>query len=89
MQTTRLPKDECPICRYCLDAHTSLETDATPSPGDMSVCAQCFAFLKYRENLTLEHFPDEFIFDLEDDIRLDLVKIRSHFQHEYYRRTTV
>ena len=88
MQTTKLPEDKCPICSQHLDAHTCKE-DASPTPGDMSVCAQCFAFLKYREDLTLEHFPDEFILDLEDDLRIELVKIRSHFQHEYYRTTKV
>ena len=89
MQTTRLPDDACPICRKKLDAHTSVEEDAAPSSGDLSVCWHCFAFLQYREDLTLEHFPDEFILKLEDDVRIQLVKIRSHFQHEYYRSTKV
>ena len=85
MQTTRLPEDKCPICRHHFEAHTCVAEDGGPSPGDMSVCRECFAFLQYREDLTLEHYPDEFILELEDDVRIELVKIRNHFQHEYYR----
>jgi len=85
MKITRLPKCDCPICHHTIDAHTALEhEDATPSPGDMSLCGNCFVFLRYTDALQLEHFPDEFIFELPDEIRLVLVRARHHFQSARY-----
>lgn len=83
MRTTELPECACPICHNKIDMHTAIE-DATPSPGDMSLCANCFVFLRYTDALQLEHFPDEFIFELPDDIRLQLVRARHHFQGVRY-----
>lgn len=84
MKTTPLPECDCPICHHTLDMHTALEEGCTPSPGDMSLCANCFVFLRYTDALKLEHFPDEFIFELPDEIRLVLVRARNHFQHARY-----
>jgi hypothetical protein len=43
----RLAKTCCPVCRAQLDAASDPEGDATPKPGDYSVCAYCVAVLRF------------------------------------------
>lgn len=42
----------CPTCGYRMDAHSAVGTeDATPKPGDRSVCLACGALAIYHQVL--------------------------------------
>ena len=54
MKTTVLPeRDACPLCGHWLDAATAgpSNPDATPKPGDITVCIQCVSVLVFDEDL--------------------------------------
>lgn len=82
MQTTLLPKDNCPACTHKLDSHTHPKPDskAVPTPGDFSMCAYCFVFLRYDSELKLIYYPDELLLELPTDVRLELTNARNHFK---------
>lgn len=37
----RLPPQRCPLCDHRLDAASALDSDAAPTPGDLTVCISC------------------------------------------------
>lgn len=43
----------CPNCRAVLDAATSIDSIATPTPGDVSICFRCATALAYDGELKL------------------------------------
>ena len=49
----RVPQAKCPLCGHKLDAASGINTDASPDPGDYSVCIGCASPLIYRDDLTL------------------------------------
>jgi len=50
----RLPSSTCPDCGYVMDAATAVSRkDATPKPGDASLCLKCGALLRFADDLTL------------------------------------
>ena len=49
----RVPQAKCPLCGHTLDAASGVNTDASPDPGDYSVCIGCASPLTYRDDLTL------------------------------------
>jgi len=53
MKTTRTPSSQCLKCGSKLDAHANMG-DASPQPGDISVCAYCFTISKFDSNLDLQ-----------------------------------
>lgn len=56
MKTTRTAPVSCPECGYAMDAHTSAnpnEPNATPSPGDYTVCIECAAILLFTPEMKM------------------------------------
>lgn len=56
LRDTRTPECRCPWCGHRLDAAMAGDPehpDATPSPGDVSVCISCAQILVFQEDLTL------------------------------------
>lgn len=53
--SVRLPKPcLCPACGSRLDASTSMfDEDASPDPGDFSMCLDCGAVLVYARDMTM------------------------------------
>jgi hypothetical protein len=52
MGTTRTAKQSCPGCGYRFDAHSQArDGDATPQPGDLTVCINCGGALVFGANL--------------------------------------
>jgi hypothetical protein len=54
MRTTALAKqDACPFCGHTLDAVTAgpESPDATPEPGDYSVCIKCASLMVFGDGL--------------------------------------
>lgn len=82
MNEATLPKSECPICFYEMDAATALEGDrATPMPGDYSLCINCGALLVFEERSQLRQATEddmEFLFpDQRDKIQITQQFIRA------------
>ena len=50
---TRLPGATCPICRSLIDATSSTRCQHLPKPGDLALCGDCGALLKF--DMDLQH----------------------------------
>jgi hypothetical protein len=50
---TRTEPKYCTTCKKLQDAHKSLDTDAVPRPGDLSICLYCATLSKFDEDLNL------------------------------------
>lgn len=74
---SRLANDSCPACGHVTSAATYLADESIkPQPGDYSVCIECGAFMVFSEDMRLEHFPDEKMFEMEDEHRIEMTKMR-------------
>lgn len=50
--TTFMEPTRCPYCDYQMDAATAaFKPDASPKPGDVSVCMSCAQILQFDDNL--------------------------------------
>lgn len=54
MTTSRLIPHQCPCCESTLDAATSVNCNASPRPGDVTVCFYCAAPLEFTGDLGFE-----------------------------------
>jgi len=77
-QGNELPVSYCPECDYEMDAATDVQqgNNARPSPGDVSICLKCTAFLEFDENLHLRTLPLAKLRDLPPEIRDLLHRVR-------------
>jgi hypothetical protein len=78
-KTTRLDDDNCPKCGYNLSAATS-DVGATPEPGDYSICIECYAFLRFDDNLKLIALTEEELDELPQEIFMVLIDARCKLQ---------
>lgn len=68
----------CPSCGHKLDAATATSANMqAPEPGDLSLCIECAAFLRYTRLMTLEILPEEDLLEMPTDECLDLYAIRA------------
>ncbi len=51
--TSRVPAQWCPDCFHKLDGVTSVGAEATPSPGDFTVCIECGNILRFADDMSL------------------------------------
>jgi hypothetical protein len=58
-KTTRHGWITCPACSYRMDCSTPLEGNATPKPGDFTLCISCGELLQYGKGLQFEAIPDD------------------------------
>lgn len=81
MSAMRTPEHHCPSCNASIDAISdSSNEDKTPKPGDISVCLYCGSFL-----ILLENFKPRLMFlneieILDDETRIQLIRIRRAIQ---------
>lgn len=54
----RVPPGECPVCGKYLDGTAGYNTEAKPSPGDVTVCIGCGAINEFDYMLRLSPVPD-------------------------------
>ena len=54
-----ISRQSCPACGYHLDVAFCVGKDAQPSPGDVTICAVCAAWLVFDSKLNLERAGDE------------------------------
>jgi len=77
MKTTHVAETKCPQCACAIDAHTHLSgDDATPTPGSLSVCLRCAAYLSFNDDLSIRPLTTAEFEALPLDVRLLLRKAR-------------
>lgn len=77
--TTKLDPDYCPKCRLLCDAVSDPEgSDSKPQQGDISICFKCAAILEFDKNLKLKVCSEDKINKLDNEILVQIVKIRSY-----------
>jgi len=59
MKSTRLPTHYCATCKTKLSAASSVGGDFTPKPGNLTICIDCGALLRFRADLQVELAPVE------------------------------
>ena len=53
-------ESKCPHCGHVLDGATPATNDPNkPRPGDISICIECYAPLKFRKDMTLRYLTKE------------------------------
>jgi hypothetical protein len=74
------PESRCPACGCRLDAATCLGQDASPSPGDVSICYTCCTWLVYDGNLRSQLASGELLAQIRADLHCRLAEhaLRMH-----------
>lgn len=55
-----VPDSHCPVCGYHADRASNCDGfDASPQPGDLSVCVACGAMLTFTPELALAELTDD------------------------------
>ena len=85
VRTTKTPLSACPRCHACLDGATSA-VGAAPRPGDMSICAYCFAVLVFGDVLGLRLMSHEEMAALPVEEGQELRRMREILQNCRLRR---
>lgn len=68
----------CPVCGYKIDAATAVSNEgAAPRDGDITVCMKCTSFLMFINGLDLRLLTLEEVGDLDDDLRIEMVRVRN------------
>lgn len=80
-------KQECPSCYYEMDCATPMVGEATPKPGDISICINCTKLLLYDEKLNLQVATEDVIETIPDGV-MDMIRQAQHWirQHQYLRK---
>jgi len=84
--STDLPSDNCPVCGYRVDAASTWQ-QASPSPGDLSVCIACASISRFDDRLRLRAMTQREIFDLHPDNRDELLLVQRGIRMLDRRRT--
>ena len=57
---SRTINETCPLCFYAIYGQAEpVNTDATPSPGDLVLCPNCGTWLQFTVGMTFRIFPSE------------------------------
>jgi hypothetical protein len=74
MKTTYTCRDaRCPRCSSDLTGASDPQSDATPSPDDLSVCVYCGAVLVFNHDMTMRLAEPDDIQTLELDAMMKLL----------------
>jgi hypothetical protein len=65
-------ESRCPACQRTLDAATDILGQATPEPGDLSVCVYCSVVLTFNTDLTLRSLRQAEFDALSEELRAQL-----------------
>lgn len=53
--TTKIGTDHCPVCDYKIDSATPTDDEKKlPNPGDLVICLNCGAYLKFSYDMALQ-----------------------------------
>lgn len=70
----------CPKCGKVLDAATSIEEGAIPSPGDITICMYCGELLRFDENLISHKLSDEEFESLDEEFQAQLLDVQEQIR---------
>lgn len=73
---SRIVEQECKGCGHRVDVAMALDGGYVPEPGDATVCCYCGTFMVFEEGLALRLMTEEDIAELEDGLRMDMVRMR-------------
>ncbi len=74
MKSVRTNREaRCPACMKSLTGATSFD-DATPSPGDLSICVYCMNVLQFQTDLTVRSLRADELAELPADMRAEVEK---------------
>jgi hypothetical protein len=75
-EPARIPIMACPTCGYRMDAATPVDGDATPSPGDYTLCIFCSETLVFEKDLKVHKITPEEERAMPDDVRINLFRAK-------------
>lgn len=76
MKTTRMGKDNCPICKKRLDTCSSPD-NAIPEPGSITICYYCSAILIFSDDMALIKLSNKVFNSLSYEMRKKILKIQK------------
>jgi predicted Zn-ribbon and HTH transcriptional regulator len=68
IKMTKTRKQECPACGNKINAASSPFGDASPEPGDITICAYCRKVLTFGEAMDLRLATDDEIKEVEKEL---------------------
>lgn len=77
MSTTKLRKDFCPACGRKLDATTGVNSEDSPSEGDISFCLYCGEMLTFSADLTMEVLSQKDFNTFSEKMQRDLLEMQK------------
>jgi hypothetical protein len=69
-QDHHMPSTTCPNCRKGVDGATSVDADAKPGPGDITVCLYCGHIMAFAADLSLRELTDDEMRKVAGDKRI-------------------
>jgi hypothetical protein len=84
--STVIPQQPCPSCGYKLNRARAVKEEGLPSPGDVTVCIECVAWLVFNEALELRVLPLEEIEALDHETFNDMRKVSRAIMQVKARR---
>ena len=69
-EMTRTPDCACVNCGRVVDAATSVGSEASPDPGDVTICLYCGHLMAFTDALTLRDLNDQEIIECAGDPRI-------------------
>jgi hypothetical protein len=70
----------CPVCGHTLDAARQVRGLGTPSPGDLTMCFECTAFLVFDQPPALHAMTDDELAALDEDVYETLRFAKQHLE---------
>lgn len=89
--SVQIPKENpCPCCERNIAATTCTtdEMDTKPRPGDLSVCAYCYVYLRYKDNMQLEWLRGAEWEALPEDVKAGMRRAQAIVRTVAEQRTT-
>lgn len=81
MKTTITGKDTCPSCHEEVEMSTSIDSDAVPKPGDISLCAYCGSVNMFSDDMALIELP-KVLFDTFDEETQNMILVAQQVIRE-------
>jgi hypothetical protein len=74
--TVMVDETPCPVCKTEHNAATAIDgKHVSPKPGDISICYECATILEYGDNLQLQIYDIERLFEeFTDDERITIIR---------------
>lgn len=71
--TTKIGTDYCPGCDYKIDSATPTDEEKRkPNPGDLVICLNCGAYLKFADDMALQDLTTVEWSRLDDETKIIL-----------------